>query len=213
MKIELIVFIVINVLSNDASSSTEMANIKETFRQFISKTRVQVSESVSQINEVLHNHNNEAAKYLIHARDSANGIKMNVVSELNEEIDSTISTENNDDEEIQEMAEQPFISLEQLASVATKECVIKHWNDYIQDVTKAFKDAIIYVPRCYEKHNVLENAIAIHKKIEDGIPISDELLLFKLSIISAQSEIKDQLRRALESAEIEHLFTVQVEDC
>ncbi|KAL7042802.1 hypothetical protein ACKWTF_001287 [Chironomus riparius] len=164
MKIELIVFIVINVLSNDASSSTEMANIKETFRQFISKTRVQVSESVSQINEVLHNHNNEAAKYLIHARDSANGIKMNVVSELNEEIDSTISTENNDDEEIQEMAEQPFISLEQLASVATKECVIKHWNDYIQDVIKAFKDAIIYVPRCYEKHNVLENAIAIHKK-------------------------------------------------
>ena len=144
-----------------------MANIKETFRQFISKTRVQVSESVSQINEVLRNHNNEAAKYLIHARDSANanGNKMNVVSELNEEIYSTISTENNEDEEIQEMAEQPFISLEQLASVATKECVIKHWNDYIQDVIKAFKDAIIYVPRCYEKHNVLENAIAIRKKV------------------------------------------------
>lgn len=143
-----------------------MENIKETFRQFISKTRVQVSESVSQINEVLHNHNNEAVKYLIHARDSANGNdNANVVSELNEEIDSTISTENNEDKEIQEMAEQPFISLEQLASVATKECVIKHWNDYIQDVIKAFKDAIIYVPRCYEKHNVLENAIAIRKKV------------------------------------------------
>lgn len=143
-----------------------MENIKETFRQFISKTRVQVSESVSQINEVLHNHNNEAAKYLIHARDSANGNDYaNIVSELNEEIDSTISTENNKDKEIQEMAEQPFISLEQLASVATKECVIKHWNDYIQDVIKAFKDAIIYVPRCYEKHNVLENAIAIRKKV------------------------------------------------
>ena len=142
-----------------------MENIKETFRQFISKTRVQVSESVSQINQALHNHNNEAAKYLIHARDSANGNNVNVVNELNEEIDSTISTENNDDKEIQEMAEQPFISLEQLASAATKECVIKHWNDYIRDVIKAFKDAIIYVPRCYEMHNVLENALAIHKKV------------------------------------------------
>ncbi|XP_070492338.1 uncharacterized protein [Chironomus tepperi] len=210
MKIELIVFIVINVLSNDASSIAKTANIKETFRQFISKTRVQVLESVSQINEVLRNHNNEAAKYLIHARDNAKSNNMNIVSKLNDEIDSTICTE---DKEIHEMAEQPFISLKQLASVATKECVIKHWNDYIQDVIKAFKDAIIYVPRCYEKHNVLENAIAIHKKVEDGIPISDELLIFKLSIISAQSEIKDQLRRALEIADIEHLFTVQVEDC
>jgi lipid II:glycine glycyltransferase (peptidoglycan interpeptide bridge formation enzyme) len=142
-----------------------MANIKETFKQFISTTRVQVSEIVSQINEVLHIHNNEAAKYLIHARDSANGNNVNVVNELNEEIDSTVSTDNNEDKEIQEMAEQTFISLEQLASVATKECVIKHWNDYVQDVLKAFKDAIIYVPRCYEKHNVLENAIAIHKKV------------------------------------------------
>ena len=49
--------------------------------------------------------------------------------------------------------------------------------------------------------------------MEDGTDIADDLLLFKLSIISAQSEIKDQLRRALESAEIEHLFTAQVEDC
>jgi hypothetical protein len=142
-----------------------MENIKETFRQFISVSRVQVSESVSQINQALHNHNIEAAKYLIHARDSANGNNVNVVNELNEEIDSTISTKNNDDKEIREMAEQPFISLKQLASVATKKCVIKHWNDYIRDVIRAFKDARIYVPRCYEKHNVLENALAIHKKV------------------------------------------------
>lgn len=190
-----------------------MENIKETFRHFISKSRVQVSESVSEINEVLRSHNNEAAKYLIHAREVASGNNVNIVSELNEEIDSIRSAEDNEDSEIQEMVEQPFISLEQLASVATKECVIKHWNDYIQDVRKAFKDSIIYVPRCYEKHNVLENAIAIRKKIEEGTPITDELLLFKLSIITAQSEIKDQLKRALERAEIEHLFTVRVEDC
>lgn len=140
-----------------------MDDIKEEFRQFISKTRIQVSESVSQINEVLHDRNSEALKYLILAKENANGINENIVDELNEEIDNITSAD--EDKEIQEMAEQPFISLEQLASVATKECVIKYWNDYVVDVIKAFSDAIIYTPSCYEKHNVLENAIAIHKKV------------------------------------------------
>jgi hypothetical protein len=50
----------------------------------------------------------------------------------------------------------------------------------------------------------------IHDK---SIEISDELLLFQLAINFATSEVKERLRNALETAEIEHLFHIQVERC
>lgn len=51
-------------------------------------------------------------------------------------------------------------------------------------------------------------------QIHDGsIEISDELLLFQLAINFATSEVKERLRSALETAEIEHLFHIRVERC
>jgi hypothetical protein len=54
------------------------------------------------------------------------------------------------------------------------------------------------------------HSFQIHDKSTE---ISDELLLFQLAINFATSEVKERLRNALETAEIEHLFHIRVERC
>jgi uncharacterized protein YPO0396 len=130
------------------------------FQQFISEKRSEVSKSVDEINEILRNHNFEAAKYLIHARDIVYDDNLRKI--LNVEIDRLLN-DSADDEEIQSMAMQAIINLEKLATIATEECVIKYWNDYIGDVLKGLH--AIDVHHCFTKHDVMNCAMVLEKKV------------------------------------------------
>lgn len=132
--------------------------MEEVFRQFISEKRLQVLESVAEVNEILRNHNIEATKYLIHARDIVdNG---NLRETLNAEIDRLL---NESGENFESMAMQAIINLEKLATIATDECVIKYWDDYIGDVLKGLH--AIDVRHCYAKHDVMNCAMMLEKKV------------------------------------------------
>jgi hypothetical protein len=130
--------------------------MEEVFQQFISEKRSEVAKGVAEINEILRNQNNEAAKYLIHARDIGN-----LRETLNVEIDRLLN--DSDYDEIQTMAMQAIINLEKLATIATDECVIKYWNDYIDDVLKGLHT--IDVRHCFTKHDVMNCAMALEKKV------------------------------------------------
>lgn len=136
--------------------------MKELYENFLREKRSQVVQGAAQINEVIRNHNVEIAKYLIHARDSVNNDDA-FVDLLNDEIDNVLQY--GEDKEIGEMSKQPLISLERLAAVATKECVISHWQSFIDDVLVALQKSSQIVREMYEKHLVANNAIAIEKKV------------------------------------------------
>lgn len=132
---------------------------EEIFRQFISEKRLQVLEGVARINEILRSQNAEAAKYLIHARDTiADG---NLREILETEIDRVMKISEN--EEIPAVALQAIVNLEKLATIAAGECVLKYWNYYIDDVMKAFNADD--VRECYEQHKVMNCAMEVEKKV------------------------------------------------
>lgn len=135
---------------------------EEVFRQFIGEKRLQVLEGATRINEILRAQNAEAAKYLIHARDTI--VDGNLREILETEIDRVMNI--SEKEEIQALAMQAIISLEKLATVANGECVIKYWNDYIDDVMKALNGED--VASCYEKHNVMKSAVALVKQVRSS---------------------------------------------
>lgn len=132
--------------------------MEEVIRQFISAKRLEVSQGVARINEVLRNHNAEAAKYLIRAHDKINDDNLKEI--LNQEIDRLHDF---DYDRIEEMAISSIENLEELAKIVTNECVIKYWNDYIDDVLKAL--SAIDVHQCYGKHEVMNCAMALAKKV------------------------------------------------
>lgn len=186
MKIELIVFALISsVLSNNVSRKKSLAinfnlqkqqkrnhgkmsphkisfqianKVEEVIRQFISEKRSEVSQGVARVNEVLRNHNAEAAKYLIRAHDKINDENLRQI--LNQEIDRLHDF---DYDRIEAMAISSIENLDELAKIVTNECVIKYWNDYIDDVLKAL--SAIDVHQSYGKHEVMNCAMALAKKV------------------------------------------------
>lgn len=132
--------------------------MEEVIRQFISAKRLEVSQGVARINEVLRNHNAETAKYLIRAHDKINDDNLKDI--LNQEIDRLHDF---DYERIDAMALSSIENLDELSKIVTDECVIKHWNAYIDDVLKAL--SAIDVHQCYGKHDVMGCAMALAKKV------------------------------------------------
>lgn len=136
-----------------------MEVVEEVIRQFISQKRLQVSEGVTKINEDLRNHISEAANYLIRVHDITDYDNLKGV--LNEEINRVHNFSDYDD--INAMALKAITNLEELATIATEDCVIKYWNDYIEDVMKELNE--IDVHECFEKQDVMKCAMAIQEKV------------------------------------------------
>lgn len=137
--------------------------MEEVFRQFISEKRLQVLDGVVKINEILRSQNAEAAKYLIHARDTITdgNLRDILVTEIDRVMDIS------EEAEIRALAMQAIISLEKLATIATGECVIKYWNYYIDDVMKAMSADDIR--ECYKKHDVMNCAKELAEKVLDAL--------------------------------------------
>lgn len=137
-----------------------MAASKQVFRQIISEKRLQVSEGVFRLNEKLRNYNSEVINILSRCHDTSIDGKLREI--LKQEIDRMLN-ESIEYDQIQSMAMQSIINLEELSKTALDECVIKYWNDYIDDVLKALN--AIDVHDCYENQDVMKGAMMLEKKV------------------------------------------------
>lgn len=76
---------------------------------------------------------------------------------------------------------------------------------------KRFRNVLFLISDNFLQHFPLS---FLFPQIQDGsTEITTELALLELAVNFAASEVKERLQRALELAEIEHLFHIRAERC
>jgi hypothetical protein len=139
-------------------------NNKEIFNKFISEKKLVVDEKMKQLNEVLSIENLKVINILSQAHECTNDDIL--IESLNEKINFMSEYDNR---ELQTLGEQIIINLRNVANVAKQTCVLKVWEEYINDVLIVFAETIEGVPQVYERHKIINSAMEIREKVKKKI--------------------------------------------